>query len=222
VCVYKSMLIIWTIITALTLATTTITIVDSFAIPQQALAEPINNGQQQQEEEEDESIATRQADKEKISLVSTSENERENGNNNNNDDDDDDINVASSTNYEEGEQQCREGNVLEDVYDPGRLNVLSSCEEVIGIVEDSGRAHDGDYKMYLEVENGYKNLLNEENDAKTDGLLVIEIIPEDQDSSMVEIPKDGDRVRVVGAWVTDEGAGGWNEIHPAWIVEILE
>lgn len=212
------MLIIWTIITALTLATTTITIVDSFAIPQRALAEPINNGQQQQEEEEDESIATSQADKEKISLISTSGNERENGNNNN---DDDDINVAPSTNYEEGEQQCREGNVLEDVYDPERLNVLSSCEEVIGIVEDSETAHDGDYKMYLEVENGYKNLLNEENDAKTDGLLVIEIIPEDQDSSMVEIPKDGDRVRVVGAWVTDEGAGGWNEIHPAWIVEIL-
>jgi hypothetical protein len=209
------MLIIWTIIIALMLATTTITIVDSFAIPQRALAEPINNGQQQQEEE-DESIATSQVDKEKISLTSTNGNERENGNN------DDDINVASSTNYEEGEQQCREGNVLEDVYDPERLNVLSSCEEVIGIVEDSERAHDGDYKMYLEVENGYKNLLNEENDAKTDGLLVIEIIPEDQDSSMVEIPKDGDRVRVVGAWVTDEGAGGWNEIHPAWIVEILE
>ena len=213
------MLIIWTIITALMLATTTITIVDSFAIPQRALAEPINNGQQQQEEE-DESIATSQADKEKISLTSTSgnerENEKENGNNN------DDINVASSTNYEEGEQQCREGNVLEDVYDPERLNVLSSCEEVIGIVENSERAHDGDYKMYLEVENGYKNLLNEENDKKVNGLLVIEIIPEDQDSSMVEIPKDGDRVRVVGAWVTDEGAGGWNEIHPAWIVEILE
>ena len=210
------MLIIWTIITALTLATTTITIVDSFAIPQRALAEPINNGQQQQEEG-DKSIATSQADKEKISLISTSGNERENGNNN----DDDDINVAPSTNYEESEQQCREGNVLEDVYDPERLNVLSSCEEVIGIVEDSETAHDGDYKMYLEVENAYKNLLNEENDAKTDGLLVIEIIPEDQDSSMVEIPKDGDRVRVVGAWVTDEGAGGWNEIHPAWIVEIL-
>src|SRR5215212_2250904 len=217
------MLIIWTTITALMLTTTTtITIVDSFAIPQRAFAEPINNGQQQQEEEEEyESIATRQADKEKISLASTSGNERENGNNNNNNNDDD-INAASSTNYEENEQQCREGNVLEDVYDPERLNVLSSCEEVIGIVEDSGRAHDGDYKMYLEVENGYKNLLNEENDAKTDGLLVIEIVPEDQDSSMVEIPKDGDRVRVVGAWVTDEGAGGWNEIHPAWIVEILE
>ena len=213
---YKSMLIIWTIIIALTLATTTITIVDSFAIPQRALAEPINNGQQQQEEG-DKSIATSQADKEKISLISTSGNERENGNNN----DDDDINVAPSTNYEESEQQCREGNVLEDVYDPERLNVLSSCEEVIGIVEDSETAHDGDYKMYLEVENGYKNLLNDENDAKTDGLLVVEVIPEDQDSSMVEMPKDGDRVRVVGAWVTDEGAGGWNEIHPAWIVEIL-
>jgi hypothetical protein len=38
---------------------------------------------------------------------------------------------------------------------------------------------------------------------------------------MIEIPEDGDRVRVVGAWVTDEGAGGWNEIHPAWKVEVL-
>ena len=51
--------------------------------------------------------------------------------------------------------------------------------------------------------------------------MVVEIIPNDQDSSMIEIPEDGDRVRVVGAWVTDEGAGGWNEIHPAWKVEVL-
>jgi hypothetical protein len=39
---------------------------------------------------------------------------------------------------------------------------------------------------------------------------------------MIEIPEDGDRVRVVGAWVTDEDAGGWNEIHPAWKVEVLD
>jgi hypothetical protein len=133
---------------------------------------------------------------------------------------------ASTTKYEEeeeeGDKQCRKGNVLKGVYNPGRLNVLSSCEEAIGIVYDSERVNDGDYKLYLDVEDEYKNLLNEANDERVNGLLVVEIIPKDQDSSMVEIPKDGDRVRVVGAWVSDEGAGGWNEIHPAWKVEVLE
>ena len=55
-------------------------------------------------------------------------------------------------------------------------------------------------------------------------MLVIEINPKDQDSSMIEIPDEGDKVRVVGAWVTDDPDGypGWNEIHPAWQIEILE
>ena len=101
------------------------------------------------------------------------------------------------------------------------MKVLSSCREAIGIVDSSDKAHDDDIKLFLNVEDGYQDLLNKDNDKKTNGLLVVEIIPDDQDSSMIEIPKDGDRVRVVGAWVTDEGAGGWNEIHPAWKVEVL-
>jgi hypothetical protein len=76
--------------------------------------------------------------------------------------------------------------------------------------------------LFLNVEEGYKNLLNEENDDKTNGLLVVEVIPDDQESSLIQTPEEGDRVRVVGAWVTDEGAGGWNEIHPAWKVEVLQ
>jgi hypothetical protein len=110
----------------------------------------------------------------------------------------------------------------EKVYDPGRLNVLSSCEEAIGIVHDSERVNDGDFKFYLDDEDEYKKLLNEENYDRANGLLVVEVIPDDQDSSSIQIPEDGDRVRVVGAWVTDEGAGGWNEIHPAWRVEVLQ
>jgi hypothetical protein len=106
----------------------------------------------------------------------------------------------------------------EKVYDPGRLNVLSSCEEAIGIVHDSERVNDGDFKFYLDDEDEYKKLLNEENYDRANGLLVKEIIPADQDSSSIQIPEDGDRVRDLGAWVTDEGAGGWNEIHPAWKV----
>jgi hypothetical protein len=125
--------------------------------------------------------------------------------------------------YEE-EQQCRKGDVLSGVHDPGRLNILSSCEEVIGIVDHSERAHDGDYKLYLDVEDDYKYLLNEQNDKRANGLLVVEVIPKDQESSSIQIPEDGDRIKIVGAWVTDDPDRypGWNEIHPAWKVVVLE
>ena len=49
-----------------------------------------------------------------------------------------------------------------------------------------------------------------------------ELIPEDQDSSLIQIPEEGDRVRVVGAWVTDKAFNGWNEIHPVWQIEVLK
>ena len=53
---------------------------------------------------------------------------------------------------------------------------------------------------------------------------MIEINPNDQDFSMIEIPEEGDRVRVIGAWVTDDADGypEWNEIHPAWQIDVLE
>jgi hypothetical protein len=55
-------------------------------------------------------------------------------------------------------------------------------------------------------------------------MLVIEINPNDQDASMIVIPEEGDRIRVVGAWVTDDPDGypGWNEIHPVWQIDVLE
>jgi hypothetical protein len=135
----------------------------------------------------------------------------------------DDANIASST--INGQKVCRKGNVIADNHDPGRYDLLSRCEEVIGTIEnDEGRQHDGDLKYLLDVGDEYKYLLNEENDEKANGMLVIEINPKDQDSSMIEIPDEGDKVRVVGAWVTDDPDGypGWNEIHPAWQIEILE
>ncbi|HJT47422.1 MAG TPA: hypothetical protein VJ729_04510 [Nitrososphaeraceae archaeon] len=44
---------------------------------------------------------------------------------------------------------------------------------------------------------------------------MIEIIPKDQKSSLLQIPKNGDRIRAYGAWVTDN-PHGWNELHPIW------
>jgi hypothetical protein len=174
-----------------------------------ALAKVVNNPHQQ---EENKDAVTIQDDDEQLSL-STSGKEGEY----------DDANIASST--INGQKVCRKGNVIADNHDPGRYDLLSRCEEVIGTIEnDEGRQHDGDLKYLLDVGDEYKYLLNEENDEKANGMLVIEINPKDQDSSMIEIPGEGDKVRVVGAWVTDDPDGypGWNEIHPAWQIEILE
>jgi hypothetical protein len=79
-------------------------------------------------------------------------------------------------------------------------------------------------KYLLDVGEEYKYLLNDENDEKANGMLVIEINPNDQDSSMIDISEEGDKVRVVGAWVIDnpDDYPGWNEIHPAWQIEVLE
>jgi hypothetical protein len=174
-----------------------------------ALAKVVNNPHQQ---EENKDAVTIQDDDEQLSL-STSGKEGEY----------DDANIASST--INGQKVCRKGNVIADNHDPGRYDLLSRCEKVIGTIEnDEGRQHDGDLKYLLEVGDEYKYLLNEENDEKANGMLVIEINPKDQDSSMIEILDEGDKVRVVGAWVTDDPDGypECNEIHSAWQIEILE
>ena len=53
------------------------------------------------------------------------------------------------------------------------------------------------------MEDAYQNLVIENNE-KVDGLLVVEVIQADKDSSKIEIPEMV-RVRVVGPRVTDEG-----------------
>lgn len=117
---------------------------------------------------------------------------------------------------------CRQGNVLEGVDRQARFNVLSTCEKVIGIVHDmkGTKEDDGDYQFNLFVDQPYKRLLNEQNNKQVNGMLVIEIIPKDQSSKLVQIPKNGDKIEAYGAWVTDN-PHGWNEIHPAWNVKIL-
>jgi hypothetical protein len=39
------------------------------------------------------------------------------------------------------------------------------------------------------------------------GSLVIEIVPRDQDSKYVDLPNNGDKVEVWGAWVKDKPKG---------------
>lgn len=117
---------------------------------------------------------------------------------------------------------CRQGNVLEGVDRQSRFDVLSTCEKVIGIVHDmkGNKEFDGDYQFNLVVDKPYNRLLNEQNNKQVNGMLVVEIIPKDQSSKLVQIPKNGDKIEVYGSWVTDN-PHGWNEIHPVWKVKIL-
>lgn len=119
-------------------------------------------------------------------------------------------------------ENCRQGNIFEGVDRQARFTVLSTCETAIGIVHDmkGTKEDDGDYQFNLQIEQPYEKLLNAENNKQVDGMLVVEIIPKDQNTSAVQIPKNGDRIEVHGAWVTDN-PHGWNEIHPAWKVKIV-
>jgi len=119
-------------------------------------------------------------------------------------------------------QNCNQGNIFEGVDRQARFSVLSTCEKVVGIVYDmkETREDDGDYQFNLELESQYKQLLNNENKKQVQDMLVIEITSKDQQSDAIHIPKNGDKIEVYGAWVTDN-PHGWNEIHPAWKITIL-
>jgi len=124
------------------------------------------------------------------------------------------------TNHDE--QNCKQGNIFDGVDRQARFSVLSTCEKAIGIVHDmkETREDDGDFQFNLELEPQYKQLLNNENNEQVQGMLVIEIISKDQGTNTMHIPKNGDKIEVYGAWVTDN-PHGWNEIHPAWKITIL-
>jgi hypothetical protein len=112
---------------------------------------------------------------------------------------------------------CRTGNVLAGASNEKDLRVLSECQDATGIVMHTKKMDDGDYKFFLNLDDKFKFLTNEKNNERTDGFLVVEIVPPDQGTNGVILPKDGERVHVWGAWVTDKPKG-WHEIHPTWKV----
>ena len=112
---------------------------------------------------------------------------------------------------------CRSGNVLAGASNAGDLRVLSECQDATGTVMHTKKMDDGDYKLFLKLDEKFKFLANEKNNEKTDGFMVVEIVPPDQGTNGVILPKEGDHVHVWGAWVTDKPKG-WHEIHPTWKV----
>ena len=111
--------------------------------------------------------------------------------------------------------ECRPGNALEGASNAEDLRILAQCQDAIGTVMHTKKMDDGDYKFFLDVDEQFKFLVNDKNNEKTEGFLVVEIVPPHQEG--MYLPKDGDRVHVWGAWVTDEPKG-WHEIHPTWQV----
>lgn len=111
---------------------------------------------------------------------------------------------------------CLSGDVLAGVYAPGRLQVLDRCRSASGIVHSIEHSLDGDMSFNLRLAPADEYLLNDGNRRNQDGMLVVEIIPGDQDR--VAAPHEGEEVRVTGAWVLDT-VHGWNEIHPVWRID---
>jgi hypothetical protein len=116
----------------------------------------------------------------------------------------------------EGEQ-CRDGIVLNGASNED-LKVLAECQDAVGDVMHTKKTDDGDYKFFLNIDDPFEFLVNEKNNDKTEGFLVVEIIPADQ-NSVGTLPKEGDHVHVWGAWVTDKPKG-WHEIHPTWKIVV--
>jgi hypothetical protein len=114
--------------------------------------------------------------------------------------------------------ECKSGNVLAGASNAEDLRVLADCQDATGTVMHTKKMDDGDYKFFLNVDDPFKFLVNEKNNEKTEGFLVVEIVPADQNSAGV-LPKEGDHVHVWGAWVTDKPKG-WHEIHPTWKVVV--
>jgi hypothetical protein len=128
----------------------------------------------------------------------------------------DDLQATEIHKSKEGEQ-CRSGDVLEGASNAEDLKVLAECQDAIGDVMHTKKMDDGDYKFLLKLDDQYEFLKNDINAEKTDGFLVIEVVPKDQDLQNIYLPQSGDKVQVWGAWVTDEPKG-WHEIHPTWQV----
>lgn len=130
--------------------------------------------------------------------------------------DTDDLEVTETHKSKEGEQ-CRDGDVLEGASNSKDLKVLAECQDAVGYVMHTKKMDDGDYKFLLKLDEQYQFLINGLNEEKTDGFLVIEVVPKDQNLQNIYLPQSGDKVQVWGAWVTDVPKG-WHEIHPTWQV----
>jgi hypothetical protein len=111
------------------------------------------------------------------------------------------------------------------VYNPTRLQQLTSCLTATGVIDESDVDADGDQHFLLKLDPGQDSLVNKRNAKKKGGELVLEIVCANPAklkkaksacagyTNPVPIPAVGAHVRVTGTYVIDTH-NGWTEIHP--------
>ena len=113
------------------------------------------------------------------------------------------------------------------VWSPERLRVVSPCITAVGIIESLEKQTDGDFHIGLKPDPQYEFLLNSASmkgmggNVNVEPICMQEKIKESEAKNTcgdffqnISIPAIGSHVRVTGAFVIDEEAGGWTEIHP--------
>jgi hypothetical protein len=129
--------------------------------------------------------------------------------------------------------QCEPAGQDAFVYSPDRLEVLSPCLHVSGIVKDLiVNPFDGDAVMGLEPDEASAVYLTATNRVALGGTLHIEVIcymdsmimsPKAKaacssypSSMQILLPQVGQHVWLEGRWVLDHSHGGWAELHPLY------
>jgi hypothetical protein len=117
-------------------------------------------------------------------------------------------------------------NLFDFVYDKERLEIIKDSMTVFGVISWIHGEVDGDYHLRLKMPRICDSLLSERNCSKQDSSLVLEIICGkgsvfticNNYKNSIPLPKVGDFVRVVGAYVFDR-RHRWHEIHPVYLIE---
>jgi len=136
-------------------------------------------------------------------------------------------NVAKAGNAESSQSVLDgcDASLWNHVYDPTRLQQLSPCLSVTGIIDESDANPDGDQHFLLRLDPGQDTLLKKRNQKKKGGDLVVEIVCANPTTmkkarlacadytNPIAIPALGAHVRVTGTYVIDSH-NRWAEIHP--------
>ena len=118
------------------------------------------------------------------------------------------------------------------VYNPKRLQQLTPCASVTGVITESSADGDGDQHFLLKLDPGQSKLTNKRNSRKKGGDLVLEIVCANPTSmkkpkaacagytNRIPIPRLGTHVRATGTYVIDSH-NGWAEIHPVSKIQAM-
>jgi hypothetical protein len=133
---------------------------------------------------------------------------------------------------------CRSGNPLANVYHPYRLQLITACSTVAGVVESVRHEDDGDYHIDILLDSPYGGMLDAGNLTYQHGWLVLEIVPADEPGCVKGTPPRptvgtynygictganetppsvGQHIWVTGPYVIDHWHD-WAEIHPIWSI----